>query len=278
MTLVEPHGTPRNLFHSQLSLHDRGSLRTEPYLGTGAIYALLLRDLIAVNGLHSATSRFSPSAPAILHGRGNCRQRATINKRPLAALFHVGEHGNQNQPIQTTDATQNAISASAIKNCVRPIFMSAAVSLSSIGKSNVRSEQRRQVSGQVQRFQDWPRGESLPVRDALPLLSARRAGSPIQFCNAYRGTSSWGVNTGKLALSKSKSRDAFCQAGTKLSLRQIGLYLQGGIGLTRQRHTLPRSAEKTNARASDGLQASSICRRPLLSRSSGKCLNAGGEA
>jgi hypothetical protein len=53
-----------------------------------------------------------------------------------------------------------------------------------------------------------------------------------------------------------RSRDNFRPAVTKLSLRQIGLHLQGIAGRTRRPSTLPTSGKATSARPSVGSAAS----------------------
>jgi hypothetical protein len=122
-----------------------------------------------------------------------------------------------------------------------------------------------------------PRQGPARCRAATQYNTARqhRAGEARQFLLSVFGGTSCTEFYAVSRLSPAKCRDSLCRAGTKLSRRQIGLYLQGGIGRTRQPRTLPRLTTKTSAPANDGLRASLNCLQRSHSSYFRKCSNGG---
>jgi hypothetical protein len=102
---------------------------------------------------------------------------------------------------------------------------------------------------------------TLPLgRPLLRDLGEDHASSSV----ASRGCSSCVQYSGTRPRCREKSRDSFRPRGTKLSLRQIGLIVQGVGGPTRRLHTLRRSQETMSEQPSDGWLAS--LNRPRSSR------------
>jgi hypothetical protein len=99
----------------------------------------------------------------------------------------------------------------------------------------------------------------------------------IQLC-CVRGSASCVHHSAARASCRAKSRDSFHPAGTKLSLLQIGLRLQGIAGRTRRPLSLRSSQERMSARPSVGSAGSLSRPTPSWSRLSGSYSSGGDPA